>query len=68
MLTRGRRLVEADDLDRIARLCLGDLLAGVGVQRAHLAPGVAGDDRVTDAQRAAVDEHRRDRAATDVEA
>ena len=44
------------------------LLAAVVVERAHLAPGVAGDDRVADLERAAVDEHRRDRAAADVEA
>ena len=44
------------------------LLAAVVVERAHLAPGVAGDDRVADVERAAVDEHRRDRAAADVEA
>ena len=45
-----------------------DLLAAVVVERAHLAVRVAGDDRVADAQRAAVHEHRRDRAAADVEA
>ena len=67
-LAGGRRLVEAEDLDRIARPRLLQLLAAVVVERAHLAPGVAGDDRVADAQRAAVDEHRRDRAAADVEA
>ena len=44
------------------------LLAAVVVERAHLAPRVAGDDRVADPQRAALDEHRRDRAAADVEA
>ena len=44
------------------------LLAAVVVERAHLAPRVAGDDRVADVQRAAVDEHRRDGAAADVEA
>ena len=43
-------------------------LAAVVVQRAHAAPGVAGDDRVADLERAAVDEHRRHRAAADVEA
>ena len=35
--------------------------------RAHLAPGVAGDDGVAGVQRAALDEHRGDRAAADVE-
>ena len=62
-----RRLVEADDLDRVAGPRLVDLLAAVRVQRAHLAPGVAGHDRVADPERAALDEHRRDRAAADVE-
>ena len=45
-----------------------DPLAAIVVERAHAAPGVAGDDRVADLQRAALDEHRRDRAAADVEA
>src|SRR5512146_1512576 len=67
-LARRRRLVEADDLDRVARLGLLDLLPAVVVERAHAAPRVAGDDRVADAQRAAVDEDRRDGAAADVEA
>ena len=40
----------------------------VVVERAHLAGRVARDDRVADVQRAALDEHRRDRAAADVEA
>ena len=43
------------------------LLAAVVVEGAHLAPRVAGDDRVADVQRAALHEHRRDRAAADVE-
>ena len=43
------------------------LLAAVVVERADLAGGVARDDRVADAQRAALDEHRRDGAAPDVE-
>src|SRR5262249_33685275 len=58
-LTGRRRLVEADDLDRIARLRLLQLLPAIVVERAHLAPGVAGDDRIADAERAAMDEHRR---------
>ena len=66
-LAGGRRLVEAEDLDRVARLRLLELVALVVVERAHLAPGVAGDDRVADLERAALDEHRRDRAAADVE-
>ena len=67
-LACGRRPVEAEDLDGLAGARLLDLLALVVVERAHLAGRVAGDDRVADAQRAAVDEHRRDRAAADVEA
>ena len=47
---------------------LVDLLAAVRVQRAHLAPRAAGHDRVADAERAALDEHRRHRAAAHVEA
>ena len=43
------------------------LLALVVVERPHLAPRVAGDDRVADLERPALDEHRRDRAAADVE-
>ena len=37
------------------------------MERPDLAPGVAGDDRVADAERPALDEHRRDRTAADVE-
>ena len=66
-LAGGRRAVEAEDLDGLARACLLDPLAAIVVERAHAAPGVAGDDRVADLERAAVDEHRRDRAAADVE-
>ena len=47
-LARGRRPVEAEDLDRLARLRVLDLLAAVVVQGAHLAGGVAGDDGVAD--------------------
>ena len=63
-----RRLVEAEDLHRLARLRLPELLAAVVVERAHLAPGVAGEDRVADSERAAVDEHRRDGPAAHVQA
>ena len=66
-LTCGRRAVEAEDLDGLAGMRLLDLLAAIVVERAHLAGGVAGDDRVADAQRAALDEHRRDGPAADVE-
>src|SRR5207248_2155264 len=67
LLAGGRRLVEPDDLDRFAGLRFLDALAGVARERAHLAPGVARDDRVADVERAALDEHRRDRPAADVE-
>ena len=66
-LAGRRRLVEAEDLDRLAGPGRVDLLAAVVVERAHAAPGVAGDDRVADLERAALHEHRRDRAAADVE-
>ena len=66
-LAGGRRVVEAEDLDGLARPRLLDLLAAEVVERADPAPGVAGDDRVADLERAALDEHRRNRAAADVE-
>src|SRR5205814_8529537 len=68
IFTRGRRMVEAEDLDRRARPGLLDLFAAVAVEGAHPAPGVAGDDRVADPESAALDEHRRDRAAADIQA
>src|SRR5204862_878580 len=67
-LAGGRRLVEAEDLDGVARPRLLQALAAVVVERAHTAPRVAGDDRVADLERAALDQQRRDRAAADVEA
>ena len=67
VLACRRRVVEAEDLDRISGPGLLELLAAEAVERAHLAPGVAGDDRVADLQRAAVHEHRRHRAASNVE-
>ena len=48
-------------------LRLRDALAAVVVHRADAAPVGAGDERVADAQRAALDEHRDDRAAARVE-
>ena len=62
-----RGLVEADDLDRVAGACFLDAFAVVVVERAHLAPGVTGDDRVADAQASALHEHRRYGAAADVQ-
>src|SRR5207237_179304 len=55
-------------LDRIARLRVLDLLAAIVEEAAHAPVGVAGHDRVSDAQGAALDEHRRNRAATRLEA
>ena len=66
-LARSGWMVEAEHLDGLAGLRLRDLLAAVVVQRAHLAGRVACDRGVADAKRPAVDEHRRDRPATDVE-
>src|SRR6202040_2561426 len=66
-LARRRRTVEAEDLDRAAGTRRAKLLALVVVERAHLAPGVAGDDRIADLEGAALHEHRRDLAAADVE-
>ena len=59
--------VEAEHLDRIARVGLLDALAGEVVERADAAPVGARDERVADAQRAALDEDRHDRAAARVE-
>src|SRR3954467_11287117 len=67
-LAGRRRAVEAENLDRLSRTSLLDLLTLVVVKRTHLAGRIARDDRVADAQGAAVDEHRRDRATADVEA
>ena len=66
-LAGRRRLVEAEDLHRVSRPGVLHLVAAEVVEGAHLAPGVSGDDRVADAERAAVDEHRRDGTAADVE-
>ena len=68
VLAGRRRLVEADDLDRIAGAGVLELLAVEVVERANAPPGVARDDRVADVERAAVDEHRRHRPTADVEA
>src|SRR5205807_69687 len=66
-LACGRCLVEAEDFDGRPGCGLGELLAAEVVQRTHARPRVAGDDRVADAQRATVDEHRRDGSAALVE-
>src|SRR5262249_38991061 len=62
-----RRMIEAENLDRIARARLLDPLTAVVVERAHATVSVARDDRVAALERAAVDEPRRNRAAADVE-
>src|SRR6478736_4802787 len=52
------------------RTCRGgllDLVAELVEHRPHAAVGRAGDDRVADAERAALDQHRGDRTATAVE-
>jgi hypothetical protein len=67
-LAGGRRLVETEDLDRLARPRFLHLVSAEVVERTHLAPGVAGDDRVAHMERAAVDEHRRHRPTADIEA
>ena len=67
-LAGGRRAVEAENLDGLARGGLLDPLAAIVVERANAAPGIARDDRVADLERAAVDQHRRDGAAADVQA
>ena len=51
-------VVEAEHLDRHRRAGFGDLLAVVVEHRPHLAPAATGDDRLADAERAALDEHR----------
>src|SRR6266567_3088658 len=66
-LTGRRWLVESEDLDGIARAGVLHLVAAEVVEGTDLAPGVAGDDRISDVQCPAVDQHRCDRAATDVE-
>ncbi len=62
-LTRRRRLVEAEDLDGIARDRALPALALVVEQRLDAAVRIPCDHRVAHAERPAVDEHGRDRAA-----
>ena len=56
-----------EHLDRLGRAGRLDALARVVGHRAHAAPVGAGDDRVADLQRAALDEHGDDRAAARIE-
>src|SRR6266700_4990490 len=66
-LAGGRRIVEAEDLDRVTRLGILDLGPVEVVQRAHLSPGVSGDDCVPDPKCPALDEHGRHRPTAYVE-
>ena len=59
--------VEAEHLDRVAGQRLVHALADVVVHRADLAPVGPGDERVADAQRAALDQDRDDGPAAGVE-
>ncbi len=58
---------EAEHLNRPRRAGLVDVSAVLVEHGAHAAEGVAGDDRVADAQRAALDQHGGDRTTTTVE-
>ena len=66
-VARLRRAGEAQHLDRHRRAGLLHGFALVVDQRADAAPFGAGDDDVADMQRAALDQHGRDRAAAAVE-
>ena len=67
MLTGPRRLLEAENLDRVAGAGLLDAIAAEIVERSHLAPGIAGDDRVPDAQRPALHQQGRDGPSPHIE-
>ncbi len=67
LLAGGGRAVEAEDLDGDGRAGLLDRVAVVVEHRPDPAPGGAGDERVAGVERAPLDEHRRHRAAADVE-
>ena len=62
-----RRRTEAQHLDRNRRAGRLDLLALVVDERAHPAPGRAGDEDIAEMQGAALHEHGRHRAAAPVE-
>src|SRR5262249_53687535 len=66
-LSRRWRPVEAEHLDRVAGPGFAELLALLVVKRAHLAPGVARDDRSPALEGAALAQHGGDRTAADVE-
>ena len=67
-LAGHREVVEADDLDRSRGPAALERLAAEVAHGAHLAAGLAGDDRVADVDRAAVDEHGGDDAAAGIDA
>jgi hypothetical protein len=67
VVTGAGHVGEAEHLHRLAGAGLGDVLAALVEHGADAAEGVAGDDRVADAQRAAGDQDGRDRAAALVE-
>ena len=67
LVTRERDVVEAEDLDRHRRTRFGDGQAVIVEHRADAAPTAAGDDRLADPQRAALDERGDDRPAARVE-
>ena len=67
LVARERDVVEAEHLDRHGRTGLLHLLAVLVEHGADLAPRAAGDDRVADAERAALDQRGDDRAAALVE-
>src|SRR5215207_7569508 len=58
---------EAEHLHRTGRARLGELLAGLVEHRPDPPEGVTGDDRVTDVQCAALDQHGRHRTTAAVE-
>src|SRR5437588_6924619 len=66
-LAGRRRLVESEDLDRLAGPGFLDLVAAAVVEGPDLSPRVPGDDSVSDAERAAMHQHGCDRASADVE-
>src|SRR6478736_5794113 len=67
VLARARHRREAQHHGRSRRVGLGDLLTVLVEHGAHPAVGRTGHDRVADAERSALDEHRGDRTATAVE-
>ena len=67
IVARERGPVEAQHLDRRRRTRLAQVLPAIVDQRAHPAPLAAGNKDVADLQRAALDQHGRNRAAAALE-